>query len=175
MIKNQQKGFTIVELLIVVVVIGILAAIVIVAYNGIQNSANEAAVKSDLAQFAKNLEIYKTKNGAYPSSRSHLENANVKITRGSYVTNRNNVYYYIENVSQHYALGVIAASGSQYYLVDGNVSDASGVGYSGTRDEVETLADQDGLDTSEMNITSAGAGYDDPNDGSGDGWQDWTE
>ncbi len=42
--KNKdQAGFTIVELLIVIVIIGILAAITIVAFNGIQNRANLSA------------------------------------------------------------------------------------------------------------------------------------
>jgi len=45
MLRGQkQSGFTIVELLIVVVVIAILAAITIVAYNGIQNRAKSSAV-----------------------------------------------------------------------------------------------------------------------------------
>jgi general secretion pathway protein G len=40
---NKQTGFTIVELLIVIVVIGILAAITLVAYNGLQDRANDSA------------------------------------------------------------------------------------------------------------------------------------
>lgn len=49
MLKSKNKnGFTIVELLIVIVVIGILAAITLVAYNGIQARANDTAIKSDL-------------------------------------------------------------------------------------------------------------------------------
>ena len=44
----NKQGFTIVELLIVIVVIAILAAITIVSYNGITNSANDSSVKSDL-------------------------------------------------------------------------------------------------------------------------------
>lgn len=50
---RSQKGFTIVELLIVIVVIAILAAIVIVAYNGIQDRAREAKIEADLGQIEK--------------------------------------------------------------------------------------------------------------------------
>ena len=45
----RKAGFTIVELLIVIVIIGILAAITIVAYNGIQQRAQAATVQSDPA------------------------------------------------------------------------------------------------------------------------------
>ena len=66
--QNKQSGFTIVELLIVIVVIGILAAIVIVAYNGIQNRANIASINSDLSQLDKAIKSYQAINGTYPST-----------------------------------------------------------------------------------------------------------
>lgn len=65
--KNKQNGFTIVELLIVIVVIGVLAAITIVAYNGIQVRAQNAARLSEADQVAKMLTLYKTQNGEYPA------------------------------------------------------------------------------------------------------------
>ena len=66
----KQKGFTIVELLIVIVVIAILAAITIVSYNGIQNRANDSAVQSDLTAFVKKMEMLKidSPTGTYPST-----------------------------------------------------------------------------------------------------------
>jgi prepilin-type N-terminal cleavage/methylation domain-containing protein len=52
---NHQRGFTIVELLIVVVVIAILAAITIVSYNGISNRAKESAAQVNAAQVGKKV------------------------------------------------------------------------------------------------------------------------
>lgn len=53
----KQKGFTIVELLIVIVVIGILAAITIVAYNGIQSRANVQRANTDLNSLVKAIHL----------------------------------------------------------------------------------------------------------------------
>jgi type II secretion system protein G len=65
---STSRGFTIVELLIVIVVIGILAAITIVAYNGIQQRGRDAQRKSDITQIAKAVELYYADNGNYPQS-----------------------------------------------------------------------------------------------------------
>jgi prepilin-type N-terminal cleavage/methylation domain-containing protein len=59
MIK-KQTGFTIVELLIVIVVIGILAAITIIAYNGIQDRAQRAKISSDLRNIENAINMART-------------------------------------------------------------------------------------------------------------------
>lgn len=64
---KDQKGFTIVELLIVIVVIGILAAITIVAFNGVQTRARDTARTSDIRGVQKALEMYRADNSVYPS------------------------------------------------------------------------------------------------------------
>ncbi len=75
-IKNlkSEKGFTIVELLIVIVVIGILAAIVIVAYNGVTNSANATKARTNASTVQKKAEAYFSDsnggNGVYPATVS---------------------------------------------------------------------------------------------------------
>lgn len=66
----KQRGFTIVELLVVIVVIGILAAITIVAYNGIQNRARDTDRMSDINAIRKALEVYKSFNGEYPEENA---------------------------------------------------------------------------------------------------------
>ncbi|MEO8691372.1 MAG: prepilin-type N-terminal cleavage/methylation domain-containing protein, partial [Candidatus Saccharimonas sp.] len=69
-----NHGFTIVELLIVIVIIAILATITIVAYNGITNRAHESSLKSDLTNGSKLLEIAKTINGTYPADLTTVNN-----------------------------------------------------------------------------------------------------
>jgi prepilin-type N-terminal cleavage/methylation domain-containing protein len=64
--RKARRGFTIVELLIVIVVIGILAGIIIVAYNGIQQRAVVASLQSDLDGAAKQLAIDQVTNGYIP-------------------------------------------------------------------------------------------------------------
>jgi prepilin-type N-terminal cleavage/methylation domain-containing protein len=53
MVEKKRSGFTIVELLIVIVVIAILAALTFVAFNGLQNRARVAQVSSGLTQAQK--------------------------------------------------------------------------------------------------------------------------
>ena len=59
---SKQKGFTIVELLIVIVVIGIIAAIVMNSFGEAQKKARDADRKQDLAQIAKLLQVYSLEN-----------------------------------------------------------------------------------------------------------------
>jgi general secretion pathway protein G len=66
-LKRNNRGFTIVELLIVIVVIGILAALVIVTYNGIQQKARDTERKTDINALHGQLEAYQAQNGKYPT------------------------------------------------------------------------------------------------------------
>lgn len=64
---QKQTGFTIVEMIIVVVIIGILAAITIVSYTSVQQKARDATRTSDITEVQKALEKYRAANGIYPS------------------------------------------------------------------------------------------------------------
>ena len=65
---SKNKAFTIIELLIVIVIIGVLVAITAVSYNGITKSAKESALKSELKQANTELEVAKAKTGTPPTN-----------------------------------------------------------------------------------------------------------
>ena len=71
----KHTGFTIVELLIVIVVIGILAAVTIVAYNGISNRATNARSIQGATAYYQALTAYKQLNGSYPPISNGLGGA----------------------------------------------------------------------------------------------------
>lgn len=66
-LNKNQRGFTIVELLIVIVVIGILAALVITTFNGIQQKGRDTERQTDIKALHGQLEAYYAQNGRYPT------------------------------------------------------------------------------------------------------------
>jgi type IV pilus assembly protein PilA len=75
-IKSKQQGFTIVELLIVIVVIGILAALVITTFTGIQQKARDTERTTDIKALHGQIEAFYAQNGFYPDLTSMNDTAN---------------------------------------------------------------------------------------------------
>lgn len=111
---RSPRGFTIVELLIVIVVIAILAAIVIVAYAGIQGRAADTAVQADLRNIATLLENYNATNGVYPNnSYAAVDGLGAHATQNAYNTSINNVILCSTNTD--YAVAAVSKSGKAFY------------------------------------------------------------
>lgn len=103
MTRRAQVGFTIVELLIVIVLIGILATITIVAYNGVQEKAKNGSVESDLYNLTEQINLAGTNNGGgsdtYPQSHTDLVNLGSHLSPAGQT-----IIYCYDPVNNDYAL-----------------------------------------------------------------------
>gem|GEM_PF-805857 len=118
------------ELLIVIVVIAILAAITIVSYNGITNQANDSAVQSDLRQFSQKMNMYLAEHGpsfegaAGVSVFATLETFKWRVSKTAYAaapdTDTNLIFchnYNPSGVSDAYWASVAPAGRNDWALV----------------------------------------------------------
>ena len=167
-IIQKQKGFTIVELLIVIVVIGILAAITIVAYNGIQNRSRDASVQSDLVNLAKQFGVFYADNGVYPSTATDLGVLDVRINKSAYWLDAGSPYNLVPCVNataQEYSIAAIPPSGKRLYITNGGgVQEYTGAtAWTGATNYGSMCS----TTLSGSAVISSGAGY-------GNGWRTWT-
>jgi type II secretion system protein G len=143
--KSFQKGFTLVELLIVIMVIAILAAITIVAYNGVQDRANESSVKIDINNIAKQVEYYKTDLGRYPST-SEINTLKVKVNKAAYGVNPTGAtgFYCVDNTGS--AFSIVTRVKSQMIVQYSSITGQTSV-YSGSQTAPQLCTDS-GVPTS---------------------------
>ena len=112
--KSGQRAFTVVELLIVIVVIGILAAITVVAYGAIQDKARASSAASDIANVSRKAGLVKAMNG-YVTTPDLLTGENsFKISPATH-----RMLTVCANVSGSHAVVSEARNGNIYYSRDG--------------------------------------------------------
>lgn len=174
--RQKHYGFTIVELLIVVVVIAILAAITIVAYNGIQNRAKQSAAQSTASQAGKKIATYAALNSdAYPSTISDdAAGVNLPTDSTSYqyrvstdkksyclTTTTQGISYYVSNTNLSPTLGACAGHGANGAVVTTNLIpnpsaeiNTAGFNYNNTSSKVEYSSSMAYIGTASLLVTS---------------------
>lgn len=70
--RTVQRGFTLVELLLVLVILGVLAAIVVPKFSGRTEQARETAAVSQISTFGTALDAFEVDNGYYPKGKNGL-------------------------------------------------------------------------------------------------------
>ena len=132
-IHTKLHGFTIVELLIVIVVIAILAAISMAAYSGISDKANDSAVKSDFAHFIRKYELARvdSTNSQYLNPTKAM---GLSFSKSAYMLNRYNFYICINPDRNQYAIGAQSKSGKsfRYSTITGKTEEVASVDQAAT-------------------------------------------
>lgn len=79
---RQSRGFTLIEIMVVVVIMGILAALVVPKLMGRTDDARIAAARQDIATIMQSLKLYRLDNHRYPTTEQGLQALVVKPTSG---------------------------------------------------------------------------------------------
>lgn len=115
--KNKKSAFTIVELLVVIVIIGILAAVAIVSYTGVSQKAISASLQSDLASAAKQIELFKVDNGDYYPTTIDCMQPNSSTNKCIKSSSGSSYIYTVDNVSSPRSYSLYVNNGTTYYYV----------------------------------------------------------
>ena len=146
-IKNSLlQGFTIVELIIAIAIIGTLAGITYVTYNGIQTGAQTSAVKEDLSGLAKALRVYYIRNQSYPTDLAQI----------GYASNKGTTYQVTVSGSTYCVTGT---NGKTSYKISNATPDPQAGGCAGHgvggQNAVVNLATNPGIEGTTSNLNAS--------------------
>lgn len=80
--SRRARGFTLIEILVVIVILGILAALIVPRVMDRPDQARAVAAKADIAAIMQGLKLYRLDNGTYPSADQGLQALVRKPERG---------------------------------------------------------------------------------------------
>lgn len=85
--RDRQRGFTLIEIMVVVVIMGILAALVVPKLMGRTDDARIIAARQDIATLMQGLKLYKLDNQRYPTTEQGLQSLIARPVNGPIPTN----------------------------------------------------------------------------------------
>lgn len=125
---NNTKGFTLVEMLIVIAIIAILASVALVSVRGVRSSANDTKRISDLSKVQQSLEVYYTKNGQYPADATFAAMATAigLVPNPDDPAADRNYGYSVDAGRQHYILSAQLENDSKTLDDSNEIDDTTG-------------------------------------------------
>lgn len=114
MALSRKYGFTIVELLIVIVVIAILAAITVVAYKGIQGRANDSSVQTGLSDDFKKFALFSVDAGSFPKNANDVQTVGLTFSKNTYASGGVIICWQADGTA--YAIVGTSLSGNSFYV-----------------------------------------------------------
>ncbi len=111
--RHLTSGFTIIELGVVIVIIGVLATLTLVVYNGAQDNARKAVLMSDLDNSVSVLELDLKRNGSYPATVALADNGN-----GLPASSGTTYQYALNNTNTPKTFCLTATKGTQSYNIN---------------------------------------------------------
>ena len=124
--RQSEEGFTLIELMVVVLIMGILMAIAIPTFLATQGSAHDAGAKSNATNALTNEKAYYADNQVFSSSGSTLDNS---LPWG---TALNDVQVYTSSANTDLLIVAGSKSGNCYYTADSETGSTAYIGYAET-------------------------------------------
>lgn len=138
---NRAKGFTVIEMIVVVITIAILATITVVAFNGAQKRARDSQVQAELANAQKQIQLFRGTNASFPTAINACPTptaTTVCYMPASGVT----MNYYVNNASTPQYFYINAKSGTSNFRLGSD--DPTPVATTGTKVVFASTAEQTG-------------------------------
>lgn len=118
-----SRGFTIIEILVVIAVIGILATIIMVSYSGITSKAVEVSLKTDLSNAYSTLLNYNIDHGKFPTVLDANYCPTDPVVDNAYClkASPNNSYYQYTSDGNNILIVIENVNGTAYYITEDGV------------------------------------------------------
>ncbi len=164
-LSSFSPAFTIVELLVVIVVIGILSVVTVMSYTGISNRAVVSSMQSDLSSSSNQLKTYQAINGSYPTTlNNNCPSAPVPDATLCLKASPNNTYTAYTSNGISFSLTETNTNGMVYSITDNTIAVAGAPSYiltviAGANGSVNNISGSYSTGSSPVIIATPNTGY----------------